>query len=356
MSRDSLTRSIKIFTPSFADADDTNAQNLTVKEVIARLPEPEFLVMMVHKSAPDPRIAARKGTALLPWHKHGNTLRWLGQVLVYQPDIYFYPRQGPLDSALFSLCKARLLRAAVVTHIVMVMNAATGTGLIARSIREGNAVFANSAYVAETVHQEFGVKAETIFNGIDRRFFFPASDAILRQAGEPLIVLYAGSFQERKRVDLLIQQAARWPKVTFRLAGRGETEASCRALAQRLGCRNVIFPGHLTPAQLGEEMRRSDIFLFPSILEGHPQVLGQAAACGLPAIAMNLYRPEYVVHGESGFLVESEAELAESLGQLLCNSDLRRSMAAAALRHSQKFDWDQIAQQWADVFQKVARR
>ena len=101
-------------------------------------------------------------------------------------------------------------------------------------------------------------------------------------------------------------------------------------------------------------MRRAQVFFFPSILEGHPQVLGQAAACGLPAIAMNLYRPDYVVHGETGFLAESDAELTQQLGLLLRDSMLRQSMAAAAARHSQKFDWDQIADQWAGVFQEVA--
>jgi glycosyltransferase involved in cell wall biosynthesis len=355
MPREPITRPIQIFTPSFADIDSTNAQNLTVKEIIAHLPEHLFRVVMMHQGTPDSRIVARQDTTLLAWRGHGNTLRGLGQLLVTQPDIYFYPRQGPLDSAVFSLRKVGLLRAAVVTHVVMVMNPATGVGLIGRSIREGDAVFANSSYVAETVQQEFGVKAGTIFNGIDRRFFFPQDDPA-RPRTEALTVLYAGSFQERKRIDVVIRQAARWPKVTFKLAGGGETEPGCRALVQRLGCHNVVFLGHLTLAQLGEEMRRSDVFLFPSILEGHPQVLGQAAGCGLPSVAMKLYRPEYVVHEESGFLVESEAELAVSLGRLLCNPDLRKSMSAAAVRHSRKFEWKQIARQWAEVFQRVAKR
>ena len=141
--------------------------------------------------------------------------------------------------------------------------------------------------------------------------------------------------------------------VEFRLAGRGETEPACRKLAEQLGCTNVSFLGHLTPAQLGEEMRRANIFLFPSILEGHPQVLGQAAACGLPAIAMNVYRPEYVVNGKTGFLVESDMELSQNLDLLLCDSDLRQSMASAATLHAKKFDWDQIAEQWTGVFRQV---
>jgi glycosyltransferase involved in cell wall biosynthesis len=349
-------RPIHIFTPSLADGNNTNAQNLTVKEIVARLPEQLFRVVMICHATPDPRIAARGNTTLLPWRKHGNSLHWLLQILVSQPDIYFYPRQGPLDNAIFSLRKAGLLRTAVVTHIVMVMNAATGAGLIGRSIREGDVVFANSSYVAETVQRQFGVQAGTIFNGIDRRSFFPSNHVATPQADEPLTVLYAGSFQERKRVDLVIQQAARWPNVTFRLAGRGETEPACRALVQGLACHNVVFLGNLTPAQLGEEMRCADVFLFPSILEGHPQVLGQAAACGLPAIAMKVYRPEYVIHEKTGFLVESDAELAHKLDLLLSDPALRQSLALAAAQHSNRFDWDHVAEQWAEVFQKVAGR
>jgi glycosyltransferase involved in cell wall biosynthesis len=103
-------------------------------------------------------------------------------------------------------------------------------------------------------------------------------------------------------------------------------------------------------------MRNSDVFLFPSILEGHPQVLGQAGACGLPSVAMNLYRPDYVLNGESGFLVESDAELAEKLELLLRDANLRRSMSRAAALHALKFDWDRIALQWQEVFEDVTAK
>jgi glycosyltransferase involved in cell wall biosynthesis len=346
------TRHITIFTPSFADEDDTNAQDLTVKEIVARLPPEMFRVIMISQGKPDPRIGARKNTKLLPYYKHGNMAQLLIRGLAASPDVYFYPRTGPLDQVLFGLRKRLRLRMAVVTHIVMVMNDVTGNGLVARSIIEGDAVLANSAYVAESVQQRFGVRAGTIYNGIDRRFFFPSDIPSSHSAG-PLTVLYAGSFQPRKRVELVIQQASRWPNVMFRLAGRGETETACRALAAQLQCGNVDFLGHLSPAELGEEMRRAHVFLFPSVLEGHPQVLGQAAACGLPVVAMNVYRPEYVLQGGTGFLAESDAELAQKLKVLLGDSAMRRSMASAAVRHSRKFDWDQISKQWMRVFQDV---
>jgi len=346
-------RLITIFTPSHADVANTNAQNLTAKEIVARLPPERFRVAMFSGEQPDPRIATRPNTVLIPARPHGNTRRFLTRLLLAQPDIYFYPRYGPLDNIFFSLRSKLRLKTAVVTHIVMIMNEAT-ISLPARSIREADAVFGNSQYVAETVRKMFGVEAGTIHNGVDRRFFFPR-ETELSQAG-PLVVLYAGSFQPRKRVELIIQQAARHPRVQFRLAGRGETEPGCRALAQQLACHNIEFLGHLTPAELGDEMRKSDVFLFPSILEGHPQVLGQASASGVPGIAMNLYRPDYVKNGESGFLVESDAELAEKLELLLRDQNLRRSMSRAAVLHAQNFDWDRIVLQWQEVFEAVTAK
>jgi glycosyltransferase involved in cell wall biosynthesis len=124
-------------------------------------------------------------------------------------------------------------------------------------------------------------------------------------------------------------------------------------LAASLRCGNVEFLGHLQPLQLGEEMRKADVFLFPSVIEGHPQVLGQAAACGLPCVAMNVYRPDFVVDRETGFLVAATAELSERLAMLLTQEELRRSMSEAAVRHAAKFDWDNVTKEWEQLFEAV---
>jgi glycosyltransferase involved in cell wall biosynthesis len=353
MRANSPTRPIAIFTPSCADEGDTNAQNLTVKEIVARLPPEQFHVTMVSEGNPDPRIAERKNTQLVPWTDHWNTVRLFRHCLFPKPDIYFFPRCGPLDRAFFDSRKYLGNGTALVSYIVMMMNDRTATGLVSRSIVEADRVCTNSKYVADSVREKFGLESTTVHDGIDRRFFF-AQTGCARRSSSPLVVLYAGSLQPRKRVELLIQEAARWPSVEFRVAGRGETEERCRALCQKHDCRNVSFLGHLSSRRLGEEMRQAHVFFFPSILEGHPQVLGQAAACGLPAIAMNLYRPDYVLHGETGFLAESDADLTQALHLVLRDSALRQSMASAAVRHSRHFDWDRIAGQWIELFREVA--
>jgi glycosyltransferase involved in cell wall biosynthesis len=343
---------ITVFTPSFADDANTNAQNLTAREIVSRLSPDRFRVVMLGDGPPDPRILARENTEILRTSSHGNTARWLTRVLLSQVDIYFFPREGPLDT-LFLLFRRFLgLPVALVTYIVMVLDEIAVGPTMTRSIREADCVVGNSRYVSQTVNHRFGVDTATIHSGIKRELFHPPVNP--RQPGSKLTVLYAGSFQARKRVNVIIREAANRPSVEFRLVGKGEEEEKCRYLANELGCRNVTFVGHLPQQGLAEEMRNADVFLFPSVLEGHPQVLGQAASCGLPAVAMDKYRPDYVVHGETGYLVKSESELSYHLSLLLSDHDLRLKMSAAAARHSLQFDWNEVVRAWESVFVEAA--
>lgn len=342
---------IRIFTPSFADEGDTNAQNLTVKEVVARLDPEQFEVMMIRDLNPDPRIAQRKNTTLLRYHPHGNTPRIFMRMLAFRPDVYFFPRYGPLDQVFLELRKYAFPRTALISYVVMMMNSETAKGMAARLIREADRVYSNSTYVSETINERFAVLPAAVYDGVDRRFFYPAVEP--KPAARVPVALYAGSFQARKRVETVIELAATRPQMEFRLAGKGETESVCRALAQSRGCCNVVFLGHLTSSELGAQMRESDVFVFPSVLEGHPQVLIQAAACGLPSLAMSLYRPDIIVHGRTGFLADTDQQLAEKLDLLLADRQLRRSMSQAAAQHAQSFDWDRITRQWEEIFREA---
>jgi glycosyltransferase involved in cell wall biosynthesis len=343
---------LTVFTPSFADEANTNAQSLTVKEIVSRLPSDRFRVVLLGDRPPDPRLLARENTEILDLSRYGNTPRWLTRVLLSGTDVYFFPREGPLDTLFLFLRRSLRLPIALVTYIVATLDQGPVAERLARTIREADMVVGNSRYVTQTVRDSFGVEATTIHSGIKRELFHPPEEA--RRPKSKLTVLYAGSFQARKRVHLVVREAANWPAVEFRLVGKGEEEDMCRSLVSELACRNVTFVGQLSQRDLAEEMRKADLFLFPSVIEGHPQVLGQAAACGLPAVAMEKYWPDYVVHGETGYLVKSESELSDKLGLLLSDESLRFRMSAAAVRHALRFDWDTIVRDWESVFVQAA--
>lgn len=347
-------RMLTVFTPSFADEADSNAQNLTVKEIAARLSPDKFRLLMLYGDIPDPRIASRANTKLVRWKKRGNTLPILMRVLHGVPDVYFFPREGPLDAAFFRMRKLLRLKTAVVTYIVSggLYNPEPVRPGLARNVREADAVYANAKYLSELVQQRLGRQAGVRYDGVDRRFYFPASEPRLN---ERPVVLFAGSLRPYKRAKMVVQ-AARLAEAEFRIAGRGEEEQECRRLTAEAGCSNVKFLGHLSSEQLGEQMREADVFLLPSILEGHPQVLLQAAACGLPCLAMSIYRPEYVINEKTGFLAENDEELSAKLGLLIGNRELRKRMGDAAAIHASRFDWDVITRQWEEAFSEAAAR
>jgi glycosyltransferase involved in cell wall biosynthesis len=341
---------ITVFTPSFADDSNTNAQNLTVKEVVARMDSSRFRVVMLGSERSDPRISARPNTLILPWRKHGNTARILLHLLTHVPDVYFFPREGPLDAA-FLAVRARLrLRSALVTYVVSGgLDERSDRPILMRAIRECDVVAANSVHMSRTVESLGGRDVRIVYDGIDRRYYYPPAEP--RTPQMRLVVLFAGSFRQYKRADLVVREAVKHPKVDFRLAGIGEEEGACRQLAESTGCNNVSFLGHLTALQLGTEMRRADLFFSPSEIEGHPQVLGQAAACGLPCVARSSYHPDYVLDRITGMLAGSDQQLEEALSRLIAEPDLRSRMSAAAVKHAAKFEWDTITGQWQEIME-----
>lgn len=344
---------ITIFTPSFADEADTNAQNLSVKEIVARLDPNEFLVVMLHEGDVDARIAARPNTRLISWLKHGNTLRVILKILGNVPDLYFFPREGPLDAAFLTLRRRLRLKTALVSYVVSGgLATAPYSPARMRHITEADSVFANNEYLGALLREKTGIAPAGIqHDGIDRRYYFAPEKR--QSANRPTTVLYAGSLRPYKKAPVVVRQAARWPDVRFRIAGTGEEDQLCKNLAAELQCRNVDFLGHLSQPQLAEEMRTADIFFFPSVLEGHPQVLLQAAGSGLPIVAMNTYRPDCVVNGTTGFLAKTEDELSDGLDQLIRDPGLRWKMGDAAVAHAARFDWDVITKKWAEAFKQV---
>jgi glycosyltransferase involved in cell wall biosynthesis len=98
---------------------------------------------------------------------------------------------------------------------------------------------------------------------------------------------------------------------------------------------------------------KADIFLFPSRIEGLPKVTLEAAAAGIPVLVFNDYRTPSVVNGETGFQVDTVAELMERLGQLIDDPLLRTTMGAAGMEHVRRFDWSVIVRQWEELFEEV---
>lgn len=190
--------------------------------------------------------------------------------------------------------------------------------------------------------------------GVDLRLFSPPP----ARTNKTPAVVFVGTLIERKGPQHLLRAATQFPDARFRLVGSGRDGYESvlrRSIAER-GLHNVILEGSKIQEQIVEIMRESDVLLLPSRLEGLPKVTLEAGATGLPCIVFNDYQTPSVLHGVTGFQVESVDEMIKSLGELIANPSLRQRMGVEARKHVQKFDWDVVAKIWADAYLEIAAR
>jgi glycosyltransferase involved in cell wall biosynthesis len=135
-------------------------------------------------------------------------------------------------------------------------------------------------------------KAHVAYVGAETDLFYPRPRP--EQTDGPVRVLFYGTFIPLQGIDIIIKAAAEVqreiPTIRFQIVGGGQTSAENRALAGRLGVRNITFGPTLVPyEQLPALIAGADICLGifadrPKTARVIPNKLYQCAAMGIPVI------------------------------------------------------------------------
>ena len=201
---------------------------------------------------------------------------------------------------------------------------------------------------------------EVIHPGVDLDFFAP--DPAVERYPEPTFV-YLGRLRRYKGVEIVLEAFARvvGEGVPARLivAGKGEWEASLRALAAKLGIEaRVEFTGFVTEERKREIFRRARANVFPSPKEGWGITNLEAAGCATPTVASD--SPglrESVVDGVTGLLVPhgDVGRMAAALRDLATSPGTAAALGAGALEFSKGFTWERAADQTERHLQRHLR-
>jgi glycosyltransferase involved in cell wall biosynthesis len=105
-------------------------------------------------------------------------------------------------------------------------------------------------------------------------------------------LLFVGRLEKQKNLKSLIKAFKSIQMPTSRnqilrlvIVGSGSEENKLKRLTKELGLeKSVTFKGRIGHSQIIKQYQRADIFVLPSILEGHPKVLLEAMACGLSCL------------------------------------------------------------------------
>ena len=190
--------------------------------------------------------------------------------------------------------------------------------------------------------------------GVDTERFDPAKADRDAFPGE-IKVLYAGRLTREKGVDLLaesfIRAHDRDPRLHLLLAGGGPEEAELR---RRLGER-ATFLGWLSGEELPRAYASADAFLFCSGTDTYGQVILEAAASGLPVVAVAEGGPATLIENRhTGLLCRPDADqIAGTLLQLASAPELRRQLGSAAAQAARRRSWERSLGQLAVGYRRA---
>jgi glycosyltransferase involved in cell wall biosynthesis len=129
-------------------------------------------------------------------------------------------------------------------------------------------------------------------------------------------------------VDAIVRLRDRFPKIRCLLVGDGDRADEIRRRIESAGAEErIVLAG--SRSDIPDILAAADLFVLSSIREGLPVALLEAMASGTAIAATAVGGiPEVIRDGVSGLLVPpvDAAALAEAVGTLLGNADLRRAL------------------------------
>jgi len=226
---------------------------------------------------------------------------------------------------------------------------------VLQDCEEGDMVLVNSDYVKDTfVEQGFPAeKISVIHLGIDESFY----DLKKTYASDKVKLLFTGNFGFRKGAHIIIQAIEQLVQqdIPFTLDVIGNVSAEVPIPDWFRNHPGITLHGHMPQDQMKKYLAESDVYIFPTYVEGAAQSVKEAMAAGLPVITtVNSGAP--VQHRQNGYLIKDDdaTDLANAIITLSKDEALRSSMGkagAATIRKSHT--WTNYAKEVKELYKTM---
>lgn len=217
--------------------------------------------------------------------------------------------------------------------------------------------------------KHFKVPIEALSNGVDLSAFKPGkpSKEILEKyhldPARPR-ALYIGRVDYEKSIDVVLKAFAlatqKIPTAELLIIGDGADKSRLEKLVTELNLENhVRFLGRILPPELYALYHTGNVFVTASKTETQGIVLIEAAASGLPLVAVDAGAvKEICQNNKNGFLLKPDdiTGLARSIKKILENPELQQSMRTASLEIAKVHDLNHTLARFEEIYRTVSIR
>jgi glycosyltransferase involved in cell wall biosynthesis len=224
-------------------------------------------------------------------------------------------------------------------------------------LRLADAIVTPSGFLVD-VFARFGLRAESIFNVIDRRRFIDRRRGTLRphllhnRILEPLY-----NVECTLRAFRLIQD--RYPDARLTIAHDGPLRDKLEQLARELNLRHTEFVGKVSQQDMPALYDRADVYVTSPDIDCMPGSLLECFASGLPVVATDAGGISYIAeHERTALLVPrgDHREMADAAIRLIEDSSLVERLTANAREEVLRYDGHAVRDAWCRLYARLLAR
>lgn len=235
---------------------------------------------------------------------------------------------------------ARKLQVPLITleHTLPTPNLPSGIRRLLASMKGDFDLFISEYSIAQWGWEK-GEKVDIVHHGVDSELFKPDHNI----EREDLVCSVVNDWINRDWCCgfRIWQDVTKWPNSDLPLNVWGDTSGLSVSAAD-------------VPS-LVKQYQRSRIFLNTSLISPVPTVLLEAMSSGCAVVSTDTCMiPEFIKHGENGFLASNARELRQYVDLLRRDKELAEKMGKAARKTIvENFSLDKFVNKWNEVFRKM---
>lgn len=205
-----------------------------------------------------------------------------------------------------------------------------------RFLKQMDKVIAASPYVYEELKKQIP-EEKLILNQIPFEV-----EAEYESDPQPGKLTYVGTIEERKGLvfllKALVELKKRGKNYPLTIIGKGSEDEYYESLKKIIDENDlkVEFTGYIPKSEINRHLSATDVFVFPSLLEGYGMVLVEAQVYGLPIVSFdNSAMPFNVKNDINGYAVETGniLKFADAIEKIVENRNLRARLSHGALEN-----------------------